>query len=82
LVKVRFFKNRRRPRADRDDAVGITRHHLRHALDQIRRVQPRLAQFIQPPRRRSDLNRARVVGMPGRGEVSGQPFREGEGLEN
>ena len=43
-----FLQDRGGLRADRDDAVGKPRHHLRHLLDEIGRVAPGLAQFIEP----------------------------------
>lgn len=63
------------------DAVGIARHHLGDAADQIGRIEPVFAQFIQPCRGGRDFLGARVGGVGGGGNVGGQAVREGEGFE-
>ena len=60
----------------------ITRHDLRHAHHEVRRVQPGLAQFVQPLGRRRDPPRPRVVGILVSGGVRRQRLiREGKRLE-
>jgi hypothetical protein len=72
-----LLQDRRGPRIDQQDAVGITRHDFRLAPHQIRRVQPRLAQLIEPPRRLGDRHHPRVIGVLGGREVRRQPLGEG-----
>ena len=56
-----LFEHRGGPGIHRQDAVGIARHDLRHAPHEVGRVQPRLAQFVEPLRRLGDRDRARVL---------------------
>src|ERR1700719_2488647 len=72
------LQDRSRLRADRDDAVGIARHHLGHPLAQIGRFQPRLPQVVQPPSRLRDGYRAGVVSILGGWDVGRQAIREGK----
>jgi hypothetical protein len=58
------------------DAIGIAGYDLRLADDEIGRVQPGLAQFVEPRRRRRDGLRARVSRVVGSGDVGGQAFGE------
>lgn len=76
-----FFEDRGGLRADRDDAVGIAWHDLRHALDEIGRVEPHPAQSIETPRRLGDRDGARIVGIFGCRDVRRQAFGKGVCLE-
>ncbi len=68
LVKVRVF-SRGAPGIDRRDAIGIARRHLRLAPHEIGRVQPVLAQFVEPPRSLGNRDRAGVLGRMLAGDV-------------
>ena len=63
---------------DRNDAIGKARHHLRHAFDEIGRVEPRIAQFIEAPRRLGDRYGARIAGIFARRPVRRQALGERE----
>ncbi len=78
---MRFFSSFAASSSLRQDAVGIARHDLRLAHDQVGGIEPVLAQLVQPRRGRRDRLRARIVGIIGGGNVGRQAFGEGEGLE-
>jgi len=63
------------------DAVGIAGDDFRHALDQIGRVEPILAQGVEPLGCSGDGLSARVSDVGGGGDVWCQALGEGEGLE-
>jgi len=52
------------------------------ALDEIGRVEPRLAQFIEPPRRLGGRDGARIVGIVGSRQVRGEVVGERKGKED
>jgi hypothetical protein len=73
-----FFEDRGGLRADRDNAVGKSRHHLRHPLDEIGRVEPSLAQLVKPARRLGNRNSARIVGYSAAGWFGVNPSGKGK----
>ena len=63
------------------DAIRVACHHFGNAGDQIGRVQPVFAQFIQARGGGGNFLRARIGGIIGGGNVGGEALREGEGFE-
>lgn len=45
------------------DAVGIAFDHFGHSLDKLRRVEPVLAQLVEPRRRCRNSLRAWIIGV-------------------
>ena len=66
---------------DGQDAVGVARHHLRHALDEVGRVQPVLSRLVETSSGFGDGLGARVGGVVGGRDIGRKAFGEGEGLE-
>ena len=62
----------------RQDAVGIAENNLGNNVDQVGRIEPGVAQFVEALRRIGDGNRARIVRVIFSGDVRCQSFGEGE----
>ena len=89
---MRFFSSAAAVFVLRQDAVGIEffsagsallgrRHDLGHDVDQVRRIEPGVAQLVEALRGLRDGDGARVGGEVLGGDVRRQALGEGEGFE-